>query len=278
MDNSFIIKVGIAALLCIVYFVGSQGLFPAINNQSLLIYGALFLFFIFIAYVPSSLQGQKFKVIFLLVLCFGGLAFYFFGFLPPRLSTDEERYMQHFNTGYECFRNRDLECSVREYKLAENLFDTDIELYVRKAWMYERMNEYEKAIECANKALKLDEKDSIYKKANGFRFSLNSEISIYTTLGDCNYRLKRYKEAKEAFTYVINNVTYTYSDAYLKRGLCEYYLGEKENALFDFDRHKNIIQSYLDDQAQTDYPAKYPTYNQQDLINLDGWIKATRSL
>lgn len=276
MYRDFKLKVLLIIIIILLAIFPINNFFPAITIHNLLVFGPFVLVLIYAVYIPETQFYRNIKIGFF--ICFSLFLLSYFTFKPAKLTLEETEYMQHFNAGYECFRSRDLECSIREYELAENLFDTDIELYVRKAWTYEKMKEHEKAIECANKALKLDEKDSIYKKANGFRIGLNSDISIYTTIGDCNYKLKKYEEAKTAYNYVINHIIYKYSDVYFKRGRCEYYLGNKTSALKDFYKHKNIINQYLEEEAKSEYPAKYPRYTYRNLEKIDGWIKATMAL
>lgn len=277
MNKDFCLKVLIILFLVISVAFSTKEIFPAMLMQKVVIFLPMTIFMIYAAYNPTT-QSQKImkQVVFILLLLCLWL-FHQFAFRPAKLTNEEAQYMSHFNAGYACFQKRNLKCALEEYQMAEALFDTDEELYVRKAWVYERMNEYEKAIESMNQALKCDNKASIYKKANGFRF-ISNDISIYTTLGDSYYALKKYKEAKEAYNYVVEHVTYQYSDIYFKRGLAEYYLGEKENALQDFYKHREVIDTYLYDQSNSEYPAKYPTYNQRNIDNVNGWIRATMAL
>ena len=57
--------------------------------------------------------------------------------------------------------------------------------------------------------------------------------------------------------------------------LDKYYLNQKEEALRDFYRHKRIVEKYLQDQATSEYKARYPVYTQKHLNNINKWIEAT---
>lgn len=101
-------------------------------------------------------------------------------------------------------------------------------------------------------------------------------IVLYTLLGDCNRKLKNFKEAKQDYTYVVDNVKYQYSNAKFYRGICEYYLGEKYEALNDFTAYKEMLEKFFYDEAKREFKLK--TYSQKDLNNINEWIRATMAL
>ena len=95
-------------------------------------------------------------------------------------------------------------------------------------------------------------------------------------MGNCAGHLKQYREAIEAYDYVVNHVKYTYSDVYFKRGKCKYYLGLYNEALEDFYHHQQIIQQYFDDQKSAEYKDKYPRYSNNDLADIQAWIDSCK--
>jgi tetratricopeptide (TPR) repeat protein len=209
----------------------------------------------------------------LIILAIIGIIFIVPKIMPHAMSDTEKEYMSHFNQAYKLYQDNRCQDSVDEFKKAEQILDNEANLYVRMAYSYECLEDYENAIKSAKESLK--RKDSkAYRKANGFMFKsvLSEDIGAYTVIGDSSLKLKRYKDAKDAFTYVIDNVKYTYTDAYFKRGKSEYYLGETKEALADFAQHEAIIRTYLDEQANSEYTATYPTYTAKDLDDVNEWM------
>ena len=207
-----------------------------------------------------------------LILCFVFLAYLNF---PAMTSTQDKEYVSLIESGYELYRNDMCEKSLINYDKALNIHNDDYALYYYRSLAYKKNRQYEKAIEEANKGIALLDTKSVYKHAKKLRFDNKDDIGLYTVIGDCNKKLERYAEAKKAYSYVIANVRYIYTDAYFQRGQCEYYLNQKEEALRDFYRHKRIVEKYLQDQATSEYKAKYPVYTQKHLNNINKWIEAT---
>ena len=259
----------------LVFFSGGLSIFPRINFQIALVWVGVIVMLFLASYIPFTRRGGIIKLIGLALLMLFFLSV-FWMLKPASLNPQEKQYIKHFDSGYEYFRARDYEKALSEYNLAQGINNDDIELYERKALCYERLKEYDKAIAEAQEALKHDPGNSLYKKAKGFRLINNDEVSIYTIIGESNYKLGNYQAASEAFTEVINQTTYQYSDVYFKRGKCEYHLGNYQKALTDFNKHKGIINQYLQDQRESKYRAKHPTYTNKDLAKLEEWIKACK--
>ena len=223
----------------------------------------------------TSLKTRYYTIFGILAINVGFLIFLA---IPHLLSENEKLYMEHLNSGNSLYYQRKYKKALEEYNLAENIYSEDSQLYIYKAYCYRKQKEYAKAIENAKKALKYPDSKSIYKKAHNFKSNLNNDISAYEVIGKCAYAQKNYKVAKEAYSYIINHVTYKYTDAYLYRGICEYYLNEKQAALMDFEKHKQIINSYIYDQTNSEYPSIHPTYTNKNLVNINKWIDATNRL
>lgn len=267
-------KILITIVLVLLFLLGNLTIFPAINFSVTIIAIILAGILILATYVPITYNGRMIKTLLLCSVILSTFLLVFVKIKPATLNDSEKLYMQHFNLGYEYFRAKDYDKAINEYEAAQNLYNNDRELYIRKAWCYQRRKEYDKALVEAKNALQQNPKDSLYKKANGFQLTGSGEVSIYTTMGECYYKLKNYKEAKIAYSKVITQVTYKYSNVYFKRGLCNYYLQDYEAAKKDFLKHKEIVYSYLEDQNNSEYKAKHPVYTNKHLVNIEEWIKA----
>ncbi len=195
-----------------------------------------------------------------------GFVFYIFLLVPNIQLFTKNEYVSFIDHGYELYQNNLYEQSLREYDKALNIHDDDYRLYYYRALSYEKNKQYEKAIIEANKGIAVLDKKSAYHNAKRKIFVKKDDVGLYDVVGDCNKKLKRYEEAKKAFDYVIENVRYAYTDAYFKRGQCEFYLNQKEAALRDFYRHKRIIEKSIQ--------AGYSVYNQNHLTNINKWIEA----
>lgn len=281
MDKKFFIVLVITIFMfASAVFTQDSSLLPGILRSNIIIFGIICLLFLLgYGYVPITKIGQKTKIYLFLAVLSILIGSLIYSATPPLLSNTEKEYIQHLDSGYSFFQNHDYERALNEYKIAENIYKEDSELYIFKAYCYQSQKEYSKAIENAKVALKYPDSKSIYKKAHNFKLiNLNNDVKANTIIGECAYEQKQYKEAKEAYSYVIEHVTYKYTDAYIYRGICEYYLNEKQAALNDFEKHRQIINSYIDDQANSDYPSKYPTYTNKDLILVSQWINAAQKL
>ena len=281
MDKKFFIVLVITIFMFVsAVFTPDSSLLPGILRSNIIIFGLICLFVLLgYGYIPITKIGQKTKIYFFLAVLSILIGFLIYSTIPPFLSTTEKSYIEHLDRGYSLFQNREYETAINEYKLAEDIYKEDSQLYIFKAYCYQRQKEYTKAIENAKLALKYPDNKSIYKKAHDLKLiNLNNDVDANTIIGECAYEQKQYKEAKEAYSYVIEHVTYKYTDAYIYRGICEYYLNEKQAALNDFEKHKQIINNYIDDQANSDYPSQYPTYTNKDLILVNQWISAAKKL
>ena len=281
MDKRFFI------ILVITVFMFGSAIFtqdgfilPGFLRSNIIIFGLMGLLFLLgYGYIPITKIGQKTKIYFFITVLAILIGSLIYSAIPPFLSNSEREYIEHLDSGYSFFQNSEYDKALSEYKIAENIYKEDSQLYIFKAYCYERQNNCAQATESAKEALKYPDSKSIYKKAHNFKLiNLNNDISANKIIGDCAYIHKQYKEAKEAYSYIIEHVTYKYTDAYIYRGICEYYLNEKKAALNDFEKHRQIINNYIDDQANSDYPDHYPTYTNKDLILLNEWINATNEL
>ncbi len=181
------------------------------------------------------------------------------------LSDSDREYMTHFEAGYSCFQKKDYDCAMSEYNKAYKIYSEDRTLYIRIAWVYERIGLYDDALKYAKKALKFPESKSIYKRANGFMFPLHEEISIYDIIGKASLETGNFNDAISAYKYVLEHNSFKYSDAHYYLGQAYLGLGDNRTALDEFMHHKATIEEYLSDDVGT-------YYTQTDIDNVNQWI------
>lgn len=195
----------------------------------------------------------------------------------PTFCTDEEKeFVSYIDEGYRAYQYKSYEISIEKYEKALTMYQDDSTLYYYMALTYEGKGEYEKAVECAKKGIACLDKKSKYYKVHNYKFIGNDGIRLYTVLGDCYRQLENYVEAKDAYTYVIDHVKYKYSNAHFYRGICEYYLGDKDGALKDFIEYKSMLEVFFAEEEEREY--KYETYSQKDLDRANAWINAAMAL
>ena len=204
------------------------------------------------------------------------VGFVFYMQIPAHTNDVEKEYASYVETGYGYFQNGYYYDALKEYDKALNINSEDHVLYYYRALAYEYSKQYDKAIVEANKGIEYINSKSTFNDARNVKLVKN-DIGIYTTLTDCYMETKRYDEALNAINYVIDHVKYKYTDAYFKRGMCKFYLGDKAGALADFFKHREIINMYLEDQANSKYKAAYPTYTNKNLENINLWINPCRN-
>lgn len=210
----------------------------------------------------------------IVVVYFGFMAY----FLMPvgKLSDTETKYISHYKNALSLTRENNYTKALYELSEAEKYCPNDPEIYLEKAYNYKKLKQYDKGILAIKEGLKYVNSKSISDKYYKIRFPNKKDIAMYTVLGEMYEKTKDYKNMKDSYDYVVSHVKYTYTDAYFKRGIAEYYLSEFNLALEDFLKHKEIIQKYIKDQEETKYKAYYPTYDSRDLDNIELWIQATR--
>ena len=196
--------------------------------------------------------------------------------VPNYVSSEDKEYVSYIEQGYHYYQDNLYDASIKEYDKALRMHDNDSTLYYYRALTYYYDKQYEKGYEEAKKGIECLNQKSIYRKAKNWKFVGNNDIGLYTTMGNCAGHLKQYREAIEAYDYVVNHVKYTYSDVYFKRGKCKYYLGLYNEALEDFYHHQQIIQQYFDDQKSAEYKDKYPRYSNNDLADIQAWIDSCK--
>lgn len=195
----------------------------------------------------------------------------------PTFCTDEEKeFVSYIDEGYRAYQYKSYEISIEKYEKALTMYQDDSTLYYYMTLTYKGKGEYEKAVECAKKGIACLDKKSKYHKVHNYKFIGNDGIGLYTVLGDCYRQLENYVEAKDAYTYVIDHVKYKYSNAHFYRGICEYYLGDKDGALKDFVEYKSMLEVFFAEEEEREY--KYETYSQEDLDRANAWINAAMAL
>ena len=209
--------------------------------------------------------GEKFATsiaIFFVALSLCGVGYLVFQKIPPVLSQDEKQFMTYFNSGYNARQNGDYKTALEMFDKAGEYYDKDPELFYSRAYCYEKTGDYYKAISVAKEGLNYVNSKSIYKKAHKYTFNLHPDLYLYSVIGDSNYKLKNYREAKEAYSYIIANGRNAWH--YVQRGKAEYYLGEYKEAMSDFLSYKAQIEETMS--------KGYNWYDETDLQKVQKWI------
>ena len=215
--------------------------------------------------------GGKFAtctVIFFLLLSFCGLGYLVLQEIPPFLSKTEKQFMYYFNEGYNARQNKDYRTALEMFDKAGEYYDKDPELFYSRAYCFEQLGYYETAISTAKEGLKYLKSKSIYKKANKYHFNLHFDLYLYTVIADSNYKLRNYTEAKEAYSYIIDNGRNEWY--YFQRGKSEYYLGEYNEAISDFLTYQAKIEETI--------RKGYQWYDEDDLQKVQKWIEKTNEM
>ncbi len=211
------------------------------------------------------------------VLCFLSLISVNLFFLIPSfgLNDNEKAFLSHYLSAQKLrIDNNNYNAALGELDKASTYVNNDVDLYLEKAYNYENLKQYDKAIEEARKGLEYKNKQSINYRSKNIKFS-SKDIALYTVIGDCSLKKGYYKEAYQSFDYIIKKVRYKYTDAYFKRGIALFHLKKYDSALEDFIIHKDIINNYLKEQKTSQYKDKYPVYNEKNLNNIDLWIDSS---
>ena len=224
-----------------------------------------------------SITGKIFLSIsaILFVFYFGLIAYFF---MPMgKLSDGENEYMQHYNKAVNLrVEERNYTKALIELEKAEKFSSTTPEIYLEKAYNYKKLKQYNEGKIAAKEGLKYLNSKSIYNKYHNFRAFGKKDVALYTVLGELCEETKDYKGMKDSYDYVIKHTHYKYTDAYFNRGRAEYYLLEFDLAYEDMLKHKEIIQNYLTDQQEAKYKALYPFYDNNNLENVELWLKAIK--
>ena len=219
---------------------------------------------------------QKLILVVCFLLFFSSFSYFIYLVIPPFCTEEEKEFVSYIDEGYRAYQYDNYEMAIEKYEKALTIYQDDSSLYYYMAIAYEDKKEYENAIKTAKKGLEFLDQKSKFNKVHNFKVDSNNDIKLYTTLGDCNRKIGNFKEAKQNYTYVVDNVKYQYSNAKFYRGICEYYLGEKNEALKDFMDYKTILEKFFNDEEEREFKLK--TYSQKDLNNVYQWIRATTEL
>ncbi len=203
-----------------------------------------------------------------LILFLFGLSMLGYMFLPAMpLTKEEKQYYQLYNEAIELKKSKNYVSAIQKLNAAQNIIETSSDSYLQKAYCYEYLKQYDSCLAEAKEGLKYVDKKPIYYKAKNYKFSDNDKFLLNSVLGDCGLRSNNYNESLQAFSYVINNSQYMYTDAYFKRGKAYYYLGQYNLALADFIKHKSIIEECLKNSCSV--------YKAKNLNNINKWINAS---
>ena len=194
---------------------------------------------------------------------------------PNFSNTGEKEYASIVENGYTYFQNNMYSRALIEYDKALDINNEDHVLYYYRALVFEHEGKYDKAIQEAEKGIQYIDKNSVYFKVKNYKF-IKDDICLYDTLANCYMQLKEYNKAISALNYIEKHNKYKFTDVYFKRGMCEFYMNQKNKALDDFEKHRDIIFDYIAEQESSEYKAMYPTYTQKDVANINNWIRATR--
>lgn len=215
-----------------------------------------------------------------IVLCLGLIGYIFFDeYIPkPKLPPNEAKYMELYNEADDYYsKYDDYDKALEDISEAKMYVNNDYRLYLLEAYVYRYKHDYRNVLNSANKAIVLlnSNQKSVYNKANRLNYpgiKKSGLTSAYTLKGKAHYKLGEYALAADAYTKVIENCSYKYTDAYLDRGAAKYYAGDIQGALMDFLEHRTIIYKYFEEMKDM----TYPTYTQKDLDLVNEWISACK--
>jgi len=225
----------------------------------ILVYGFLFLWVIF-------------------MLSFIGFIF-FDEYMPkPKLPPNEAKYMELYDEANDYYSEYDdYDKALKDLSEAKMYVNNDYQLYLLEAYIYKHKHDYRNVLNSANKAIVLlnSNQKSVYNKSKRFNYpgiKKSGLTSAYTLKGKAHYNLKEYALSAEAYTKVIENCSYKYTDAYFWRGVSRFYAGDKQGALIDFLQYRDIIYKYFEEMSDI----QYPQYTQKDLDLANEWISACK--
>ena len=231
-------------------------------------------------------KGGKFLIIvyillFAFILVDLGVVLYFWipDLMPkPKLSSNEAKYMELYNEANDYYSEYDdYDKALKDISEAKMYVNDDYQLYLLEAYVYKYKHDYRNVLNSANKAIVLlnSNQKSVYNKSKRFNFpgiKKSGLTSAYTLKGKAHYKLEEYALSADAYTKVIENCSYKYTDAYFWRGVSRYYAGDIQGALADFLEHRTIIYKYFEEMKNM----SYPTYTQKDLDLVNEWISACK--
>ncbi len=202
--------------------------------------------------------------------------FYIYYITPNFTTNTEKEYASHIENGYAYFQNHLYDNALAEYDKALNMNDKDHVLYYYRALVYKEERQYDRVIQEAKTGIQYVNKSSTYFKVKNYKF-MKDDIGLYDILADSYMQLKEYENAITALNYLEHHSKYKYTDVYFKKGMCEFYTNQKNKALEDFEKHRDIIFDYIADQAGSEYKDDYPVYTQKDITNINAWIRAAKN-
>ena len=119
-------------------------------------------------------QPKIIKIIYLILIfiLIGNLCFMGYLSMPAgKLTKEEQEYMKHYNQAYELrTKKNQYQEAINELNKAEDYFSNTAETYLDKAYCYNKLKEYDKAITVAKEGLKYIDSKSIYRKYHNFKF------------------------------------------------------------------------------------------------------------
>lgn len=183
------------------------------------------------------------------------------------LSKAEKQYYKIYEEALKDYKNKNYTDAIQKYEEAQRIINTSSDSYLQKAYCYKKLNKCTYSIKEAKEGLKYTDKQPIYYKANNLKFQRNDKIALYDLIGECSLEIKNYKDAVEAYTYIIKNSKYRFTDAYFNRGQAYYYLRQFNLAKSDFLKHKEIIKGCIEEEYCSRYEAKH-------LKNINLWLDA----
>lgn len=209
-----------------------------------------------------------------------GISFFYMFSFSFGMNSENQEYIQNYRDIDDMRNYGDYKGAIERVEYLKTVEPNDYNIYLYEAYIYEVQGQYEKEIKSANKALQLIESgaksrwdetygnDNIFSKYI-FKSSNEKYTRTYDRLATANFQLKRYKEAEEFYTKEIKYNTYKFPNAYFYRGVCRYYLGNKQGALEDFFKQREIYDDFMKDGIGDRYDQK-----DYDLVNR--WIEACK--
>ena len=234
-----------------------------------------------------KMPGGKFLIVIYcsvaiwLILSLSLMGFIFFDdYMPkPKLADNEAKYMELYNEANDYYaKYDDYDKALKCISEAKEYVNNDYQLYLLEAYTYKYKHDYRNVLNSANKAIVLlnSNQKSVYNKSKRFNFpgiKKSGLTAAYTLKGKAHYNLKEYALSADAYTHVIENCSYKYTDAYFWRGVSRFYAGDKQGAMIDFLEYRDIINKYFEEMSDM----TYQQYTQKDLDLANEWIRACKN-
>lgn len=164
----------------------------------------------------------------------------------------EDRYNSVLNLAIEKFKQGNFKECIKYCDEATAIIKKKEDPFVMKSFSYYFLNEYNKGVEIADKAIDIGVEKTYAHKAKALNLNglgkskealnsamkhygnYNEDLEIVLLLGDLNSALEKYEESIRFYSKCIE-YNYNYVDAKIKRGLSYKSMGKDSQSIYDFE-------------------------------------------